>query len=87
MYTSGTTGQPKGAMLTHGNMTWNCYNLLLDLDLASDEVALVSAPMFHTAALNHTVLPTSSRAARACWSSAFDPDERARPDRASTGSP
>ena len=57
MYTSGTTGHPKGAMLTHGNLTWNCYNLLVDLDLAGDEVALVSAPLFHTAALNHTALP------------------------------
>jgi len=57
MYTSGTTGSPKGAMLTHGNLTWNCYNLLIDLDLTSDEVALISAPMFHTAALNHTALP------------------------------
>jgi fatty-acyl-CoA synthase len=57
MYTSGTTGSPKGAMLTHGNLTWNCVNLLIGLDLISDEIALVNAPMFHTAALNHTALP------------------------------
>ncbi|MBB6345546.1 fatty-acyl-CoA synthase [Nonomuraea muscovyensis] len=58
LYTSGTTGRPKGAMLTHGNLVWNCYNLLVGVDLRSDEVTLVSAPLFHVAALNQTLLPT-----------------------------
>ncbi|MDI6103467.1 long-chain fatty acid--CoA ligase [Actinoplanes sp. NEAU-A12] len=58
LYTSGTTGHPKGAMLTHGNIVWNCYNLLVSVDVASDEVTLVSAPLFHVAALNQCLLPT-----------------------------
>ncbi|GAA4957231.1 acyl-CoA synthetase [Actinoplanes utahensis] len=58
LYTSGTTGNPKGAMLTHGNIIWNCYNLLVCVDIASDEVTLVSAPLFHVAALNQCLLPT-----------------------------
>ncbi|WP_230858965.1 acyl-CoA synthetase [Actinoplanes aureus] len=58
LYTSGTTGNPKGAMLTHGNLIWNCYNLLVCVDVASDEVTLVSAPLFHVAALNQCLLPT-----------------------------
>ncbi|MFC4065234.1 acyl-CoA synthetase [Actinoplanes subglobosus] len=58
LYTSGTTGHPKGAMLTHGNLVWNCYNLLVCVDVASDEVTLVSAPLFHVAALNQCLLPT-----------------------------
>ena len=45
-------------MLTHGNLTWNCYNLLIDLRPDDQRrLALISAPMFHTAALNHTALP------------------------------
>jgi fatty-acyl-CoA synthase len=58
MYTSGTTGRAKGATLTHANIIWNCVNVLVDVDIAADEVALVTAPMFHTAALNLTCLPT-----------------------------
>ncbi|MEU4162436.1 long-chain fatty acid--CoA ligase [Actinoplanes sp. NPDC026670] len=58
LYTSGTTGHPKGAMLTHGNIIWNCYNLLVCVDVASDEITLVSAPLFHVAALNQCLLPT-----------------------------
>ena len=73
MYTSGTTGHPKGAMLTHGNLTWNCYNLLVDLDLAGDDVALVSAPLFHTAALNHTALPVFLKGGTNVLVGRFDP--------------
>jgi fatty-acyl-CoA synthase len=58
LYTSGTTGRPKGAVLTHGNIVWNCYNLLVGVDVAGDEVTLISAPLFHVAALDQCLLPT-----------------------------
>lgn len=58
LYTSGTTGRPKGAVLTHANLIWNTFNLMVGLDVAADEVTLVSAPLFHVAALNQTLLPT-----------------------------
>ncbi|OEV30837.1 AMP-dependent synthetase [Streptomyces nanshensis] len=58
LYTSGTTGRPKGAVLTHANIIWNTLNLMVGLDIASDEVTLISAPLFHVAALNQTLLPT-----------------------------
>jgi fatty-acyl-CoA synthase len=73
MYTSGTTGQPKGVTLTHANLAWNVYNVLIDVDVSHDEVTLVSAPMFHTAALNQTFLPTFIKGGTAVLMSAFDP--------------
>ncbi|MEV5410894.1 long-chain fatty acid--CoA ligase [Thermopolyspora sp. NPDC052614] len=74
MYTSGTTGHPKGAMLSHGNLTWNSYNLLIDVDLTGREVTLISAPLFHIAALAQTLLPTVLKGGRAILESSFDVD-------------
>ncbi|MET7608208.1 long-chain fatty acid--CoA ligase [Streptomyces avermitilis] len=74
MYTSGTTGAPKGAALSHGNVIWNCYNVLVDIDLAADEATLVTAPMFHVAALNMTCLPTLLKGGRVILEPRFDPE-------------
>jgi fatty-acyl-CoA synthase len=73
-YTSGTSGRPKGVMLTHGNIIWNVYNLLVDVDVRSDEVALVTAPLFHTAALNQVLFPTLLKGGTALVEARFDPD-------------
>ncbi|MGH3758014.1 acyl-CoA synthetase [Actinophytocola sp.] len=73
MYTSGTTGRPKGAALSHANIHWNSFNVLIDVDLTSAEVTLVNAPMFHVAALNQTVLPTLLKGGTVVLMPAFDP--------------
>ncbi|TMR24434.1 long-chain fatty acid--CoA ligase [Nonomuraea turkmeniaca] len=72
MYTSGTTGRPKGAMLTHANLIWNTVNLLVDVPLAHDEVMLISAPMFHIAALAQTLIPAVLKGGRAILEPSFD---------------
>jgi fatty-acyl-CoA synthase len=74
MYTSGTTGLAKGAVLTHGNITWNSVNVVVDTDIAHDEVTLVSAPLFHTAALNMTCLPTLLKGGTVVLEESFDAD-------------
>ncbi|MFE3997799.1 long-chain fatty acid--CoA ligase [Nocardioides sp. YIM B13467] len=72
-YTSGTSGRPKGVMLTHGNIAWNAFNLLVDVDVRSDEIALVTAPLFHTAALNQVLLPTFLKGGTSLIAARFDP--------------
>jgi fatty-acyl-CoA synthase len=53
MYTSGTTGKPKGAIITHGNLLWNLVNTILGREEKEGEVSLVIGPLYHTAALNN----------------------------------
>ena len=53
MYTSGTTGRPKGALLTHGNILWNLINTLIAREDREGEISLVIGPLYHTAALNN----------------------------------
>lgn len=73
IYTSGTTGRPKGAMLSHGNVTWNCVNVLIDTGLSADEVALVAAPMFHVAALNMVAMPSLMTGGTIVFLESFEP--------------
>lgn len=47
LYTSGTTGVPKGAMVTHGNHVWNAMNYHLEVGLGLDAIGLVGTPLFH----------------------------------------
>ncbi|MGY1724321.1 long-chain-fatty-acid--CoA ligase [Blastococcus sp. SYSU DS0533] len=53
MYTSGTTGRPKGAVLTHRNLLMHVFSQLVTLgaDLTAERVTAPGAPMFHIAGL------------------------------------
>lgn len=73
LYTSGTTGFPKGALLTHGNITWNCINTLVDVDLNRNDVALMISPLFHAASLDMGLLPMLLKGGTVVLEARFDP--------------
>ncbi|WP_026265181.1 o-succinylbenzoate--CoA ligase [Arthrobacter sp. 135MFCol5.1] len=73
LYTSGTTGFPKGALLTHGNITWNCMNTLVDVDLNRNDVALMISPLFHAASLDMGLLPMLLKGGTVVLEAKFDP--------------
>lgn len=56
-YTGGTTGTPKGAVLTHGNIAANAVNTVTSWELTPNDVAILNAPLFHTGGLNVFTAP------------------------------
>lgn len=71
-YTGGTTGFPKGVMLTHTNLLTNALGYLLDLPYDEDEVILGVAPIFHQAGLC-VLVRSLLRASRLVLVPAFSP--------------
>lgn len=57
-YTSGTTGRPKGAVLTQENMLWNALNNKIALDITSSDNCLVLLPLFHIGGIGLFAFPT-----------------------------
>ncbi|HEV8191361.1 MAG TPA: long-chain fatty acid--CoA ligase [Ktedonobacterales bacterium] len=57
LYTSGTTGVPKGAMLSHRMLTWNAVNTLISWGLRETDVTPTFAPFFHAGGLNVLTTP------------------------------
>ncbi|OQP06194.1 o-succinylbenzoate--CoA ligase [Geobacillus sp. 46C-IIa] len=73
MYTSGTTGKPKGAMLTHGNTQWNAINCINFLSIEERDITYTVAPMFHIGGMNIFTTPTLYKGGTVVLDDKFDP--------------
>jgi len=72
-YTSGTTGAPKGAVLTQSALLWNGYNSIHAHDLSQADHVLSTLPMFHVGGLNNQTLPALFAGATVTLHKRFEP--------------
>lgn len=74
MYTGGTTGSPKGAMLSHRMVTWNALNTIISWGIRPDDRIVMAMPFFHTGGINVFTLPLLKMGGTIILMKSFDPD-------------
>ncbi len=72
MYTSGTTGRPKGVMLTHANLAWKNLAHIVEFGFTSADLGLACGPLYHVGALDLTTTSLIAAGAPVIIHAAFD---------------
>ena len=75
LYTSGTSGRPKGVMVTESNAFWGCTNFNLGNGVTAESALLCDMPMFHTAGLFAAVRSPLLAGGTVLISRGFDPEK------------
>lgn len=73
LYTSGTTGFPKGALYTHKMLFWNSINTAMSLIVNTESRTLNCMPPFHTGGWNVLTTPFFHHGGYSCLIKKFDP--------------
>jgi acyl-CoA synthetase (AMP-forming)/AMP-acid ligase II len=72
MYTSGTTGRPKGVMITHANLAWKNLAHIVEFGFTSHDLGLACGPLYHVGALDLTTTSLIAAGATTIIHRAFD---------------
>jgi fatty-acyl-CoA synthase len=75
LYTSGTTGTPKGVMIPHRMVAWNAYNTTVCWQLREDDVSPIFTPLYHAGGLGAFFLPIFAIGGTIVLHAGFDPTE------------
>ncbi|CAM2069830.1 AMP-binding protein [Sulfidibacter corallicola] len=78
LFTSGSTGEPKGVMLHAGMLLWNIFNTRTEWDLGPNDVSAAHAPFFHTGGYNVFTLPLLHAGGRLVLTEQFDAEHMVR---------
>lgn len=74
VFTGGTTGLPKGAILSHGLVFWNSVNTIVSWGLKPDDIQPLLFPLFHTGGINVLLIPFYHLGAKSIIMGDFDID-------------
>jgi fatty-acyl-CoA synthase len=74
LYTSGTTGQPKGAVLPHRQVLWNAINTVISWGLSEKDISPILTPMFHSGGLFVFLVPLFYVGGKVILTRTFDPE-------------
>ena len=72
MYTSGTTGRPKGVMITHANLAWKNLAHIVEFGFTNSDIGLACGPLYHVGALDLTTTSLVAAGATTIIHRAFD---------------
>ncbi|MCL4817668.1 MAG: AMP-binding protein [Vicinamibacteria bacterium] len=75
LYTSGTTGKPKGVRVPHRMVAWNGYNTVACWGLREDDVSPIFTPLYHAGALGAFLVPIFTVGGTIVLHAGFDPAE------------
>ncbi len=75
LYTGGTTGKPKGVVLSHQSIIWNGLNTVLSWNLSNEDTTLTYMPLFHTGGLNALSIPLLMVGGKVVLASDYHPVE------------
>ncbi|MFI5181621.1 MAG: long-chain fatty acid--CoA ligase [Thermoanaerobaculia bacterium] len=75
LYTSGTTGKPKGVMLPHRMVSWNGLNTAICWGLREDDVSPIYTPLYHAGGLGAFLTPILAAGGTIVLHRGFDPAE------------
>ncbi len=73
LYTSGTTGRAKGAMIPYRQIHWNALNTIIGLQLTQDDTAFLNMPLYHTGGWHVLFTPLMLLGGRIVLQTRFDP--------------
>jgi acyl-CoA synthetase (AMP-forming)/AMP-acid ligase II len=75
MYTSGTTGRPKGVMITHANLAWKNYAHITEFGFTGADLGLACGPLYHVGALDLTTTSLIAAGATTIIHRVFEPSD------------